>query len=594
MNRSHESQSDEKFPTRLGSFIFRFKSSLLQLQRFFQGIFGSRARAFQKKGILLNDTVICESKTPLWTELEPEERSLVAGKIQNLRLAVARIDGVQIPPGEVFSFWKHIGRATRIRGFVAGREIREGCIIPTIGGGLCQLSNALYDAALRANFEIVERHAHTQVVAGSLAEHGRDATVFWNYIDLRFRSTNAFQIEAKMGSDHLTVRFRGMKNEGRSLHQISRSAINNSHINSCATCGMEDCFRAAKPNVSTIFGRSAYLLDEFSPEFDEYIQKQRNDGDLICLPIDGRRFRKPNYAWNTSGFAKVAQSFVLTAERSLRSRRLAAQGAARQQNLLAMNEKLAANYANKLDFDVLHVVVQQNLLPFLWRDGHLGGRTFDVLMSALPMTNLQQQLDHAYSSHQESKTLADFRADIKLVEAESEALKKARKIITPHTYIASIFGDQAELLDWAVPNKKAMDRKRTEKPCIVFPASTVGRKGCYELRDTLKGLEVKLLLLGPIIENPDFWKGFDVEAGGPDWLQYADLVVLPAYVEHRPRRLVLAASSGIPVIASHACGVENVEGIETIETNSREKLSQMIISNLDSMYDNFYRLNATN
>ena len=85
----------------------------------------------------------------------------MAGKIHNLRLAIRRIDGLEIPAGGIFSFWQQIGRATRRRGFVKGRELREGCIIPNIGGGLCQLSNALYDAALQANFEIVERHAHT-------------------------------------------------------------------------------------------------------------------------------------------------------------------------------------------------------------------------------------------------------------------------------------------------------------------------------------------------------------------------------------------------------------------------------------------------
>ena len=79
-----------------------------------------------------------------------------------------------------------------MRGFVKGRELREGCIIPNVGGGLCQVSNALYDAALQAGHEIVERHAHTQVIAGSLAEQGRDATVFWNYVDLRFRSERPF------------------------------------------------------------------------------------------------------------------------------------------------------------------------------------------------------------------------------------------------------------------------------------------------------------------------------------------------------------------------------------------------------------------
>lgn len=577
MSQLHTPGTDIKLPTRSEAVIFRLKSFLLKGRRRLEDIFSSRVRAFPRSDTLLADPVIAESKTALWTETEPEERFLVAGKIQNLRLALAAIDGVEVPGGEVFSFWKHIGRATRRRGFVAGREIREGCIIPNVGGGLCQLSNSLYDAALKANFEIVERHAHTQVVPGSLAEQGRDATVFWNYVDLRFRSSRGFRIEVRMDHDDLTVRFRGTRIATPTLHRIGRVAAQTAtHANSCATCGMDDCFRVVKPAASKDFGRTAFLVDELVPEFDDYIQFERSARDSICVPMDGRRYRKPNYAWSTAGFQKVDQSLAVTFERSYRSRRLAAQGASRQRNLLAMYEKLAANYARRLDHEALHLVVQQNLLPFLWRAGHLGGRSFDVLMNSLPMAELQARLDLAHSLHPESTTLGDFRADPSLVEAESEALREARHLITPHTEIASLFGPRAKLIDWASPAPRDIPRQMAEKPCIVFPASTVGRKGCYELREALAGLPVTLITLGPYIESPDFWAGFDVVAGGADWIHKADLVVLPAFVEHRPRRLIAAAAAHIPVIASEACGVGNVAGIETVKTGDARELSLSI------------------
>jgi vancomycin resistance protein YoaR len=88
---------------------------------------------------------------------------------------------------------------------VRGRELRQGCLIPTVGGGLCQLSNALYDCALKAGLTIEERHAHTQVVPGSLAEIGRDATVFWNYVDLRFRSEHGFVLRVDLTPLELIV-----------------------------------------------------------------------------------------------------------------------------------------------------------------------------------------------------------------------------------------------------------------------------------------------------------------------------------------------------------------------------------------------------
>lgn len=164
----------EPVPTLSGALVFRVKSTLFQCRRHARNVFVSRHARYSHGTALADAEVIGESTTPLWADDDAGERSLQAGKVHNLRLAVRRLDGVEVEAGAVFSFWAHVGRASRRRGYVRGREVREGCLIPNVGGGLCQLSNALYDAALRADFEIVERHAHTRVVPGSLAEVGRD------------------------------------------------------------------------------------------------------------------------------------------------------------------------------------------------------------------------------------------------------------------------------------------------------------------------------------------------------------------------------------------------------------------------------------
>ncbi|MEP6902282.1 MAG: hypothetical protein ABJA66_11060, partial [Actinomycetota bacterium] len=385
---------------------------------------------------------------------------------------------------------------------------------------------------------------------------------------------------AKLGRDHLRVIFKGEKQKSKTLIQISKLSARNSSLstqpNSCATCGVESCFRSLKLDANIDFGRTAFLLDEFAPEFDEYIQNTRNAKDFLFVPLDGKRFKKANYAWKTKGFARTKQSLFVTLLRSYKSRKLAAQGAERQKSLLAMAEKLAENYAKKLTYDATHIVVSQNLLPFLWKNGHLGGRTFDVLMNALPMNEIQKRLDFAFSLHSQSKTLGDFRAESWLVEAEAEALENARKIITPHTEIASLFGERSELLNWSLPKAKDFVKKQNAKFTIVFPASTVGRKGCYELREAIRDLDVKLITLGATIEDTLFWRGFDWEKGGDDWLKQADLVVLPAFIEHKPRRLLLAAAHKIPVIVSTACGVENTEGIKTVEIGDARILRKEI------------------
>jgi len=232
--------------------IFRSKALAFQARRALLDFNNSQVKRYAVDNILIDKKILAESRSPLRTEHNDAERILQAGKIHNLRLAIRRLNGVEVPAHAVFSFWKHVKRTSRLKGYVAGRELRQGCLVPSIGGGLCQLSNALYDAAVRAGFEIVERHAHTQIIPGSLADMQRDATVFWNYVDLRFRSTRAFRIEAELTLDSLVVRFKGEPGRGGILFVFPgkpRSA-KASQIENCISCGVDDCFRQVRKPTS--------------------------------------------------------------------------------------------------------------------------------------------------------------------------------------------------------------------------------------------------------------------------------------------------------------------------------------------------------
>jgi hypothetical protein len=210
-------------------------------------------------------------------------------------------------------------------------------MIPTVGGGLCQLSNALYKCALESGLEIIERHAHSQVVPGSAAEYGMDATVFWNYVDLRFKSSTAFRIEASLRGDRLVVRFRGTRAEPsapKPLRLLGTHAVAHT-ASSCSSCGVLSCFRndESKPSQSS-YGKTAYLVDEYWPEFDRFIQSDKRAGDVIGIPLDGRRFRRPRYRWDTSGFRTIRTASMATLRRSLELRYAPPQGASRQRTLM--------------------------------------------------------------------------------------------------------------------------------------------------------------------------------------------------------------------------------------------------------------------
>jgi hypothetical protein len=522
----------------------------------------------------------------LWSDDREAEASYQRGKIHNLRRSTRALDGILLPAGEVFVFWRQIGRACRGRGYVTGRMLQQGCMVPAIGGGLCQLSNALYDAALQSGCDIVERHAHSRIIPGSSAQEGRDATVAWNYIDLRFRARRPLLIEARLERDELVVRFRGRPDAvGReSLRAdafIGHTGRPRSVARSCATCGDAACHRHERAGAIKSRGRTAYLVDEGWPEFQDYVRRAHRREDLLAIPLDGRRWRLPRYRWDTSGFAAIGTAPLETFARTLISRRLQAQGPARLMAQLSAAEKLALRYSRMLSAEVSEVCVAQSLLPYLWREGHLGGRGIRVLMTRLPMTCIQDRLNGAWARHSERASLHDFRAPDWLVDAEADALDAAEVIITPHSDIARLFPDKALRLDWHMPDSSALKSAGPPPRRIAFPGPTIARKDAYELREAAKQLGIGVVTLGSELEGADFWRGVHV-SGIPDgegsrlWLCDLAAVVQPALIEDQPRRLLAALAAGVPVIATRACGIPARDGLILVPEGDSAELSVAI------------------
>jgi VanW like protein/glycosyl transferase family 1 len=511
------------------------------------------------------DAILGECRTPLWSDLRPEERAYQLGKVQNLRRATALLDGVFVPAGTVFSFWKQVGRASRRRGFVPGRMLQQGCLVPATGGGLCQLSNALYEAALQAGCEIVERHAHSRRVAGSAAALGRDATVAWNYVDLRFRPRGPLRIDAQLTRDDLVIRFRGRDSAEPPAPPDPAAGAPAPIARSCATCGEVSCFRHEDRGSASETGRTAWLVDENWPELQDYVARTHSAGDVFGQPIDGRRWRLPRYAWQAHGFGRVGSAPLQALRRMLAIRRAPAQGPARRLAELQGAKRIAAHLARLLTPDVTKLCVAQSLLPHLWRTGHLGGRDVTVLMTRLPMAVLQARLDAAFAVHPDRPTLGDFRAPADLVEAESAALAYAAGIVTPHREIAALFPGRVRLLDWTLPASPAR-RTASSARRIGFPGPTIARKGAYELREAARALGLELVILGNELEGAEFWRGIPVRkpAAATGWLNEIAAIVQPALVEERPRHLLAALSAGVPVVATPSCGLAAQDGVTLV------------------------------
>ncbi len=481
------------------------------------------------------------------------------------------------------SFWRQLGRTTSRKGFISGRELREGCIVPAIGGGLCQLSGLLYQAALEAGLEIVERHGHSRVVPGSQAEQDLDATVFWNYVDLRFRGRLPWRIETELTANEIVVRIRSMS--GAPAQEAKTTlpfpTLRALPSGDCLTCGMIECFRhpsAVKENAPAL-GHSAYLLDARWPEFDRWCAEHSRPGDRWFTPMDGRKWRKPNYQWTAPVGIAMRHATLAALRRSWNQRRLPAQGARKQQVLIRGDAEIAQAYAKMLDPLCRHLVVSQNLLPHLWRLGVLGGRSFDVLIERWPMEEMQRRLDLAKAAHPQSTTLGDFRADEDLLRAEREALAAAGRLITPHLALAAHFGARAWLIPWAMPAPMPL-RGATAKASLFFPASRLGRKGAFEIAEAMKtGINAELRYLGAADEGvADPFVGLDCSRGKVSDLASASALILPAWIEHQPRLALLALASGIPVIATEACGLPPHENLHLIATPDATALAAVIRS----------------
>ncbi len=553
--------------------IFAAKATLFKGRRALHNRFVAPVTCHRPQAITLRPPVIAQSITPLWSETSVAEQALMIGKIQNLRVAIANIQNVTIPAGQIFSFWAQVGAPIRSRGYVMGRELRQGCIVPSIGGGLCQLSNAFYSAALDAGLEILERHAHSKVIPGSLAEVGRDATVFWNYVDLRFKAPYELTIEAYLSQNDLVVAFYGAAPtaqvaDGISLDENRERLL---HTHSCQTCGNRDCARSESPKPQVKLGKSHYLVDEYWPEFNRYLQTQGTQSTEISLPLNGKRFRKPNYQWSTKPYQKHHTATFTALSRGYACRKL--QGRSLQQVLFRYDRLLAAHYAQQLNYDVTHIVVAQNLLPFLWQMGVLGGRSFDVLMTRAPLVTLQRVLDQAVKLHPDSPTLNDFRVDPAFISAETQALLAARQLITPHSAIAAIYPLKTQQLAWDLPSITPPFQSGQR---ILFPASMLGRSGCYEMRAAAQVLGLELTLAGPVLEGKDFWGDIPIHPPQQRLLDEVGLVVLPAHVHHKPRLLLRAIAAGIPVIATAACGVTGLPGVTIVPAGEPESLIDAI------------------
>lgn len=109
------------------------------------------------------------------------------GRTTNVVLSSAKVNGTILQPGEVFSFNRTVGPRTAQGGYQNAKIFAGKKVVTGIGGGVCQTSSTLYNLALEAGLQVLERYPHSLKVV--YAPPQRDATVSWGGADLKFRNT---------------------------------------------------------------------------------------------------------------------------------------------------------------------------------------------------------------------------------------------------------------------------------------------------------------------------------------------------------------------------------------------------------------------
>jgi vancomycin resistance protein YoaR len=141
------------------------------------------------------------------TSLEQRTR----GQRINATLAARALDGVRIAPGAVFSFNQAVGAWSPDRGYVRAPVSFDGELAVDWGGGVCQTSTTLYNAALLAGLSVVQRNRHTW--APSYVPPGRDAAVAQGDIDLQLRNPypRTVRIRAQVSADQIGLSILGQE-----------------------------------------------------------------------------------------------------------------------------------------------------------------------------------------------------------------------------------------------------------------------------------------------------------------------------------------------------------------------------------------------
>lgn len=186
------------------------------------------------------------------------------GRSKNIALAVQKVTGTLLKPGEIFSYNAVVGERTSAEGYEMAPVYINGKLEPGIGGGICQVSSTLFAAALYAGMDMVERTTHFEPVA--YMPVGMDATVSYGYLDFVFRNslTKPVYILAEMYGNALTIYLLGSKEDklsSASVYEVSRMTTPHGTLKKLLEEGEKEGTVEGHDGITTIHERKLVKAD---------------------------------------------------------------------------------------------------------------------------------------------------------------------------------------------------------------------------------------------------------------------------------------------------------------------------------------------
>ena len=129
----------------------------------------------------------------------------------NLQVGTAKINGRVLMPGDVLSGYECMAPFTTANGYKTATAYENGRSVDSVGGGVCQIATTLYNAALYAELDIVQRQNHSMTV--SYVDHSRDAAIAGTYKDIKISNPydTPIYVEGYTSGKKLTFKIYGQE-----------------------------------------------------------------------------------------------------------------------------------------------------------------------------------------------------------------------------------------------------------------------------------------------------------------------------------------------------------------------------------------------